>query len=111
MAGPVVTIDGAALTDENAFHDAFARALGFPNRYGRNWDAWIDLMTHLDTDFETTELVVQPGETVTILLANAAVFRDRSPDLYKALIECAAFVNWRRLDTGDPSYLCLAFAS
>jgi len=111
MTGKIVRIDGDRLTDESAFHDAFAEALGFPDWYGRNWDAWIDLMTHLDVDSGSAEFCVQPSETVTILLDKAAAFRDRAPKLYNALIECAAFVNWRRLETGDTAYLCLAFRS
>jgi len=36
-------------------------------------------------------------------------FANRCPEQYSAVIECAAFVNWRRLEMGDPSVLALNF--
>jgi hypothetical protein len=63
----------------------------------------------MDEDGETTGFFVAPGETVTILVDKAAKLRADAPDLYAALVECAAFVNWRRIERGGTAYLCLAF--
>jgi RNAse (barnase) inhibitor barstar len=37
----VVDVDLTEVRSWDDFHDAFARALGFPAFYGRNMDAWI----------------------------------------------------------------------
>ena len=108
-AGRVVPIDADRLSDWAGFHDAFAAAFGFPDWYGRNLDAWIDLFTYMDDDQATTGTFVAPGETVTILVDKAARLRAAAPEVYAALVECAAFVNWRRIERGGTAYLCLAF--
>jgi RNAse (barnase) inhibitor barstar len=108
VPGAVVTIDGSRITSAATFHGAFADAFGFPSWYGRNWDAWIDLMSCLDED-RSTALWVEAGETVTILLENAKLFREQAKEAYDALIKYSAFVNWRRLEAGDSAYLCVAF--
>ena len=35
----------------------------------------------------------------------------RCPGIYDALIECSAFVNWRKIDIGNEPVLLLAFYS
>ncbi len=42
-------------------------------------------------------------------LGDCRRFRDRCPEIYNALIDCAAFVNWRRLQRGDLPVLALAY--
>jgi hypothetical protein len=74
-------------------------------------DAWIDLFTYMDEDEAATGVFVAPGETVTILVDKAKQLRAAAPEVYAALVECAAFVNWRRIETGATAYLCLAFAA
>lgn len=107
--GRIVKVDAGRIVDWASFHDAFAEAFGFPGWYGRNMDAWIDLLTDMDEDEATTGVLVAPGETVTILVEKPAELRAAAPDVYAALVECAAFVNWRRIETGGTAYLCLAF--
>lgn len=46
---------------------------------------------------------------MTLALSNVKAFAHRCPEQYNAMIECLAFVNWRRLETGDPSVLALSF--
>jgi hypothetical protein len=46
---------------------------------------------------------------LTLLLDGAKDLHRRRPELYDAVIECAAFVNWRRIETGDRPILALAF--
>ena len=110
-AGRVVTVDGGRIAGWADFHDAFAAAFGLPDWYGRNMDAWIDLFTYMDEDEATTGVFVAPGDTLTILLEKPAELRAAAPDVYAALVECAAFVNWRRIEAGGTPYLCLAFAA
>ena len=82
----------------------------FPAFYGRNMNAWIDCMTYLDVpEDQLTGIHCEQGKVLTIELANVKQFRSRCPEQYSALIECAAFVNWRRIEEGQPSVLALSF--
>lgn len=103
--GPVITIPVERITDWPSFHDVFAQALGFPDFYGRNMDAWIDCMTYLDDGLTT--VTVPPGEVLHLRIDNPFEFKRRCPELYDALIECSAFVNYRRTVLGDPPVLAL----
>lgn len=107
--GKVIVINGDRIVDEGSFHDAFVEAVGFPQWYGRNWDAWIDLMTYLDEDRATTSFWVLPGQVVTLQIDHAKLFKARVPEIYDTLFECSAFVNWRRVKAGASAYLCLSF--
>jgi barstar (barnase inhibitor) len=110
MNSAFVKIDCARINDWKSFHDVFADAFGFPSFYGRNLDAWIDCMTSLDAAEDgMTELHCAPGAVFTLQLENVRDFRQRCPEQYTALIECAAFVNWRRNETGEASVLALSF--
>ena len=107
--GRTVTIDAGRITDRESFHDAFTEAFDFPDWYGRNMDAWIDVFTCMDEAQPMTGVSVDEGEMVTIRLEGARDMKARVPELYDELIECAAFVNWRRVERGAPPILCLAF--
>ena len=98
---PLIEIDASEIFDWESFHDVFSEALGFPAYYGRNRDAWIDCVdSHERAD----------GAVLTLLIAHCRVFRDRCPEQYAALVECSAFVNWRRAVAGEPAVVALAFA-
>ncbi|MFL6845342.1 MAG: barstar family protein [Allosphingosinicella sp.] len=107
--GRVVIVDADKIVHWESLHDVFAEAFGFPDWYGRNMDAWIDLFSYMDSDEATTGVVVRPGETLTILLEGGRALDRRAPELYDAIVECAAFVNWRRIEAGSTPYLCLAY--
>lgn len=110
MSLPIVTVDCALITDWTSFHEVFSKAFGFPSLYGRNMDAWIDCMTSLDSpEHELATVHCASGSVVTLQLDNIADFRVRCPEQFTALIECAAFVNWRRLEVGRPAVLALSF--
>ena len=104
---PLVRLDGAQLRDEDSFHNAFATTFGFPGFYGRNMDAWVDCMTSLDApDDGMTSIHGSASDPVVLLVDNANAVPE---DLLDELVECAAFVNWRRLEVGEPAILMLAF--
>ena len=107
--GRVVAADGDRIVDPYSFHDVMSEAFAFPPSYGRNMDAWIDLMTYLDEDSATPGVFVEAGEIVTLELRDARGFRERCPEIYDGLVACGAYVNWRRMETGATAYLCLAF--
>jgi len=52
-------------------------------------------------------IVVPPGDVLALQLDDGRVFAKRCPEQYAALIESAAFVNWRRID-GDRAIFALS---
>jgi hypothetical protein len=105
----LISIDASRITDWKTFHDVFAEALGFPDFYGRNMNAWIDCMTCLDGPEPLTSVRVPPGEMLTLAIDHIDSLAVGCPEIYDALVECAAFANWRRLERGAPPILALSF--
>lgn len=106
----VVRFDTRQITDWETFHDVFAQQFGFPGFYGRNMDAWIDCMTSLDAPEDgMTSIHVPEGHALALQLDHVDDFARRCPEQYEAIIECAAFVNWRRIERGFPAVLALSF--
>ena len=106
----VVRIDTSRIVDWATFHAVFAEALGFPDFYGKNMNAWIDCLTYVDEpDNGMTKITIEPGSVLTLQLDGVSSFAERCPEQYAAVIECTAFVNWRRLEFGDPAVLALSF--
>jgi RNAse (barnase) inhibitor barstar len=103
----ILRIDTSHITDWNSFHDVFAEAFSFPDFYGRNMNAWIDCLT--DFDGSMTSISLPPGGVLTFQLDDVDGFAARCPEQYAAVVECAAFVNWRRVQCGEPSVLALSF--
>ena len=84
----VVTIPVHEITDWPTFHDVFKKALGFPDFYSRNMNAWIDCMTAVDTAADgLSSVTVAPGEVLILRIDEPFGFRQRCPDQYDALIE------------------------
>jgi hypothetical protein len=67
----------------------------------------IDCMTSLDDEFNRVR--VEPGELLTLELEGMKDLKQRCPEQYDALIECAAFVNWRRREMGGQPILVMSF--
>jgi Barstar, RNAse (barnase) inhibitor len=106
----LVRLDMKPIRDEKTFHEAFARTLGFPDYYGRNLDAWIDCMTSLDDPSAGMTTVHAPqGGVLVLQLDDVDAFARRCPKLFQTLQECAAFVNWRRIERGEPAVLALSY--
>jgi RNAse (barnase) inhibitor barstar len=92
-------IDGKAISDWSAFHNYFAEEFDFPSYYGRNMDAWNDCMSDLgDGDI-----------VITLLVQDMKFLKNANREIYDALIECSAFVNWRYVINGSKPILALAF--
>ena len=109
-AYPHISIDGENLADWASFHDTFASSFGFPEFYGKNMDAWIDCMTSLDTPADgMTSIHAPKGGVVTIRIENAKKLKARAPEIWEAINECAAFVNWRKMEIGEPPVLALSY--
>jgi hypothetical protein len=106
----LVKLDTRRITDWDTFHDSFAEVFGFPSFYGRNMNAWIDCMTDLDAPSTGMTTVHAPSGGVVVLeLEHVDDFSRRCPEQYAAILECSAFVNWRRIEKGEPAVLALSF--
>ncbi|WP_343486036.1 barstar family protein [Allomuricauda sp. d1] len=89
-------IDGNKLTDWNSFHSEFKIALSFPDYYGENMNAWIDCVD---------DLTEQP----TLLhIENGNFLKENKPDLLNAILECGAFVNYRKIEQGEKPNLIIS---
>jgi hypothetical protein len=105
-----VEIDGSKISDWESFHGCFSAALGFPGFYGRNMDAWNDCMTSLDKPEEgLSSIHVGSGDVLVLCIMEASSLKKRCPEIFDALVECAAFVNYRRIDEGDAAIVALSF--
>jgi len=110
MKFTLARIDCNRIADWDSFHDVFSDAFGFPGFYGRNMNAWIDCMTYLDEpDAEMTAIHAPETGCLVLQLDNVKPLAARDRDIYDAIIECTAFVNWRRMEKGDRPVLMLSF--
>jgi hypothetical protein len=106
----LVRLDTRRIADWDSFHNVFAETFGFPSFYGRNMNAWIDCMTSLDDPGAgMTAVHAPPGGVLVLELEQVDDFAHRCPEQYAAVIECTAFVNWRRIELGEPAVLALSF--
>ena len=106
----IVAIDSDRITDWETFHDVFAETFGFPDFYGRNMDAWIDCMTHLDDPADgLSSVTAERGEMVTLAIERIDGLATRCPAIFESLVDCCAFVNWRRIKRGAAPLLVLSF--
>lgn len=106
----IVTLDCRRIHDWGSFHHVFAEVFGFPDFYGRNMSAWIDCMADLDdSGTGMTRITVPSGAVLTLRLESVDDFATRCREQYVALLECTAFVNFRRIGQGQNAVLALAF--
>ena len=108
---PLIQIPTRQIVDWPSFHQVFAQTMGFPEFYGKNMNAWIDCMTSLNStdDGMTTVHCVSP-DVVVLQLQDVQDFKSRCQEIYDALIECSAFVNFRKIEVGEPAVLALSFS-
>lgn len=93
-------IDAGKIQDWQSFHALFASVFQFPAFYGNNMDAWIDCMSDLAG---LTEYRIAPNETLMLHIVHAEDLRKRHPEILQALLDCAAFVNGRILESSNGS--------
>ena len=106
----LLKVDTRRITDWCSFHEVFAEVFGFPDFYGRNMNAWIDCMSSLDdASAEMTKVHAPPGGVVVLELEHVDNFVKRCREQYEAIVECAAFVNWRKIEAGESAVLALSF--
>lgn len=101
-----VRIETKRIVDWPTFHQVFQEALGFPDFYGRNMDAWIDCLSCLGDGDGMTRFSLQNEEMLSLQIEDTTDFVTRLPELFLKMVQCAAFVNAR--SSHDPR-LALVF--
>lgn len=105
-----IKINTDHICDWDSFHKEFKEALGFPDFYGNNMDAWIDCMTYLDDPDEgLSKINVHSGEILVLELNNVESFKQKCSEQYDSLISCIAFVNYRRIEQNREPILTFSF--
>ena len=101
----MIRIDAARLTDAAGLHAALGEAFGFAAGYGKNLDALVDCLTHLDDPAADVAApgVPRPGSPVRPRPRHGPG-KPESAQLGH-LVDAAAFVNWRRLERDNHRYL------
>lgn len=104
-----VRLDTAAVTDWPSFHTECRRALGFPDFYGANMDAWIDCLSYLRDEGAAgmAAVALAPDEVLVLEVPDAENFRVRLPEIAGGLWDCTAFVNRRYTDDGEAPAIAL----
>jgi len=91
-----VTINADEIADWDAFHETFRHKLSFPSYYGKNMDAWIDCMGDL-------------SEMVILNIHDISKLKTANTEVYEAINECSAFVNWRQVSEGKDALIALSY--
>lgn len=62
-----------------------------------------------DPEDGMTSVHCAKGQVVVLQIEHAAELKANQRNLYDTLVECAAFVNWRLIEVGEPPVLALSF--
>jgi hypothetical protein len=104
----IVRVATSRVTDWDSFHDVFAESLRFADYYGRNENAFLDLLRYPDAPDVGVE--VELGDTLLILLDEpGAVFAGRCPEQYAFLVDTLALANAEGIEAGAFVTLALAY--
>ncbi|KAB1155363.1 barnase inhibitor [Tenacibaculum aiptasiae] len=93
-----INVNLADVLDKESFHNVFALAFSFPNYYGKNMDAWIDSVDDYCSEYKM----------VVLELKNSEILKKTNRKILNDLLECSAFVNYRRLKRGDNPSLIIS---
>lgn len=104
-----INIDLTQVNDWPSFHAVFARAMGFPDFYGKNMNAWEDCMMDISRPGQPgmTGLVVPPAEDIVLKLYGFIDFRNRVPEVCASFLDSTAHVNQTKVNIPSASKLNL----
>jgi len=104
-----VHLNTTAITDWPSYHAECRRALGFPDFYGANRDAWIDCMSSLREEDAAGTARVTLGLNAVLWLEvpDAQRWRARVLEIAAALWDDTAFANRRYVDQGESPAIAL----
>ena len=78
--------------------------------YGCNMNAWIDCMTSIDEPLDGLSKIHGTKEAgICLDLGDCTSFAKRCPQQYEAIVDSSAFVNYRRIATGEEPVISLSF--
>ncbi|MES3022557.1 MAG: barstar family protein [Pseudomonadota bacterium] len=100
-------LNGAAIVDWDTFHAESRKAFGFPEYYANTMDAWVDCLSYLRDEDGMTRFRLFANEVLQIVIKDAAVMRERAPDLLEEITFCIAGINERYEDYGEKPALKL----
>jgi Barstar (barnase inhibitor) len=103
MARVVLNTEG--IGDWPSFHEKCKEVFGFPDFYGNNMNAWIDCLTYLRLGDGMSRFHLAEDEMMQIEITDTKRFKERVPDVFDALVESTAFVNFRNY----PPLIALVF--
>ena len=104
---PSALLNGAAITDWTSFHEQCKLSFGFPDFYTATMDAWVDCLSYLHDEDGMTRFRLKPGETLEIVVQDAAAMRAQVPDIVEEMTFCIAGINERYEDYGEKPALIL----
>lgn len=78
-------IKGKRLKNWKTFHSEFRKEMNFPNYYGGNMDDWIDCVGEIT------------NQQTILQIENGKYLKENEPELFNAILECGAFVNFRKI--------------
>jgi hypothetical protein len=106
----VIRIDARQLSDSAGLHAALGAAFGFAPGYGKNLDALVDCLTHLDDPKAALSRVQIPhGQVALLVLEHTRGLNPPAAAQVKSLVDVVAFVNWRRFERKQSPILALAY--
>ncbi len=107
----ILKLDGKRITSAATLHEALNEVFGFASTYGKNFDALIDVLTHLDNPTSGLSRVQIPhGGCLTLLVQHPDFALKQSPDVWRNFQDAIAFVNFRRTEKGQGAIVALAYS-
>ncbi|WOI45053.1 barstar family protein [Acidovorax sp. BLS4] len=89
----VVQVDLRSLKEVADLHDVLANAFGFPDFYGKNFNALIDCWGSLRTPEDAmTTISVKDDEYIVLMVKGLS---DSAKEIFRGLISAVEFVNAR----------------
>ena len=96
-----VTLDGATMSDWDAFHAQSRAAFGFPDFYGCSMDAFVDCLSYLRDDDGMSAIRLGPDQVLQIDILHADAWRATQPEMLEEVLYCIAGINERYEDYGE----------
>lgn len=94
-----VEIPTSNIVDWETFHDVFASSLEFPEYYGRNENAFQDLLWYPEASDLGVEVAL--GDTLVLLLDESGeALAERCPEQFALILDTVAHVNADRIKRG-----------
>jgi hypothetical protein len=110
---PKVKIDSKKISDWNSFHQVFKEAIGFPDFYGMNSNAWIDCMSDLrgtdQREVMSNKVLLGDEECLNLEIMDSVNFKERLPDIFAGLVDLTSAVNQRSSRKGKEPSIAIMF--